>query len=176
MARSMRDRSRERSSGRSRAVSEVLTALIPQPMSTPTAAGQTAPRMAMTEPTVAPFPRWTSGITARPVIQGRVEMLRSCCIAALSTVAGSAHMGMGTLTPGTSVYDMAVRPPRSDGKKTGWCRTFLRYGAERASGARIRARSGEASPRGGADATASWQLLHPHGDLLLSTGAGPCPD
>jgi hypothetical protein len=33
-----------------------LTAVIPQPMSTPTAAGDTAFRIAMTEPTVAPLP------------------------------------------------------------------------------------------------------------------------
>ena len=33
-------------------------------MSTPTAAGQSAPFVAMTLPTVAPFPRWTSGIAA----------------------------------------------------------------------------------------------------------------
>ncbi|CAM5295018.1 hypothetical protein SALBM311S_05209 [Streptomyces alboniger] len=50
------DRSRDRSPGRSFAVSEVFTADIPHPMSTPTAAGHTAPRIAMTDPTVAPFP------------------------------------------------------------------------------------------------------------------------
>ena len=49
-------RSRDRSPGRSFAVSEVRTALMPQPMSTPTAAGHTAPAMAITEPTVAPLP------------------------------------------------------------------------------------------------------------------------
>jgi hypothetical protein len=37
-------------------VSEVFTADMPQPMSTPTAAGQTAPCIAITEPTVAPLP------------------------------------------------------------------------------------------------------------------------
>ena len=56
MARSMPLRSRDRSPGRSFAVSEVRTALMPQPMSTPTAAGHTAPAMAITEPTVAPLP------------------------------------------------------------------------------------------------------------------------
>ena len=40
------------------------SAIIPQPMSTPTAAGQIAPFVAMTEPTVAPMPRCTSGIAA----------------------------------------------------------------------------------------------------------------
>jgi hypothetical protein len=53
---SMRDRSPRRVSGRSLAVSEVRTAAMPQPMSTPTAAGETASRNAITEPTVAPFP------------------------------------------------------------------------------------------------------------------------
>lgn len=50
------ERSRDRSPGRSFAVRDVFTADMPQPMSTPTAAGHTAPRIAMTEPTVAPLP------------------------------------------------------------------------------------------------------------------------
>lgn len=37
---------------------------MPQPISTPTAAGQMAPRVGMTQPTVQPIPGWTSGITA----------------------------------------------------------------------------------------------------------------
>ena len=41
---------------RSLAVSEVRMAAMPQPMSTPTAAGATAPFIAITLPTVAPFP------------------------------------------------------------------------------------------------------------------------
>jgi hypothetical protein len=64
MAVSMRARSLPRSSGKSLASRLVSTAVIPQPMSTPTAAGATAPRMAITDPTVAPFPACTSGITA----------------------------------------------------------------------------------------------------------------
>ena len=40
------------------------TAIMPQPMSTPTAAGMIAPRVGMTDPTVAPRPRWASGISA----------------------------------------------------------------------------------------------------------------
>ena len=42
----------------------VRTAAIPQPMSTPTADGLTASRIAITEPTVAPNPTWTSAIAA----------------------------------------------------------------------------------------------------------------
>jgi hypothetical protein len=53
-----------RLSGRSEVVRLVLRAAMPQPMSTPTAAGAMASFMAMTEPTVAPFPKWTSGMTA----------------------------------------------------------------------------------------------------------------
>ena len=47
------------------AVNWVRTAIIPQPMSTPTAAGMTAPSVGMTLPTVAPLPRWASGMSAR---------------------------------------------------------------------------------------------------------------
>ncbi len=37
---------------------------MPQPMSTPTAEGITAPRVGMTDPTVAPMPTWASGMRA----------------------------------------------------------------------------------------------------------------
>ena len=56
MAASNAERSPRRLSGRRSAVRSVRTAVTPQPMSTPTAAGLTASRMAMTEPTVAPLP------------------------------------------------------------------------------------------------------------------------
>ena len=39
-------------------------AIIPQPMSTPTAEGMTAPSVGMTEPTVDPMPRYASGMSA----------------------------------------------------------------------------------------------------------------
>ena len=55
----------------------VRTAAMPQPMSTPTALGLTASRIAITEPTVAPLPRWTSGITRTFSTQGSREMFRS---------------------------------------------------------------------------------------------------
>src|SRR5215831_16434819 len=42
----------------------VLTAAMPQPMSTPTAAGMMAPTVGMTLPTVAPIPQCTSGMIA----------------------------------------------------------------------------------------------------------------
>jgi hypothetical protein len=53
-----------RLSGNSEAVMLVLTAAMPQPISTPTAAGMMAPTVGMTLPTVAPIPQCTSGMTA----------------------------------------------------------------------------------------------------------------
>ena len=50
---------------------------MPQPMSTPTAGGETALRIAMTEPTVTPLPRCTSGMARTPWTHGSREMLRS---------------------------------------------------------------------------------------------------
>ena len=44
-------------SGNCDAVMFVITAAMPQPMSTPTAAGMIAPLVGMTEPTVAPRPK-----------------------------------------------------------------------------------------------------------------------
>jgi hypothetical protein len=57
-------RTPSRSSGSCEERRLVRTAIMPQPMSTPTAAGMMAPRVATTLPTVAPIPRCTSGITA----------------------------------------------------------------------------------------------------------------
>ena len=77
--RSMELRSGPRSSGRSLARRVVRTAAMPQPMSTPTAAGMIAPRVGITEPTVAPLPRCTSGITAtHGPTNGIDAMLRNC--------------------------------------------------------------------------------------------------
>ena len=53
-----------RLSGSCSARIEVFTAIMPQPISTPTAAGITAPRVGITLPMVAPLPRCTSGIAA----------------------------------------------------------------------------------------------------------------
>ena len=61
---SIAERSAARLSGRSFAGSVVCTAIMPQPMSTPTAAGMIAPLVGITLPTVAPMPKCTSGITA----------------------------------------------------------------------------------------------------------------
>ena len=74
----MSERRRRRPSGSSLAVRLVRTAPMPQPMSTPTAAGETAPFIAMTLPTVAPLPKCTSGMTATWWnTHGSAAMLRS---------------------------------------------------------------------------------------------------
>lgn len=48
----------------SSAATDVCTPIIPQPMSTPTAAGITASTVGMTVPTADPLPAWASGISA----------------------------------------------------------------------------------------------------------------
>src|SRR5579883_2519973 len=59
-------------SGRSSTLRSSWAATIPQPMSTPTAEGITAPSVGMTEPTVAPMPTWASGMRATgPLTTGR---------------------------------------------------------------------------------------------------------
>ena len=114
MARSMAARSRRRSSGRSSLVRLVSTAAMPQPMSTPTAAGATAPRMAITEPTVAPRPAWTSGMTATwCATQGRAATFLSWVMTCESTSCRGAQTRMGTLPSvdggGRHGYDSSFR-------------------------------------------------------------------
>ena len=73
---------------------------MPQPMSTPTAAGMIAPRVGMTLPTVAPMPQWTSGITAtQPWTNGMRAMLLSCARACSSTATPRVQALMGTSAP-----------------------------------------------------------------------------
>ena len=68
------------------ASSEVRTAAMPQPMSTPTAAGQIAPFVAMTLPTVAPMPQWVSAIAATCLkTKGSAPVRTSCAAAEAST-------------------------------------------------------------------------------------------
>jgi len=77
-ARSIALRSPARESGKSAAVSVVRAAIIPQPISTPTAAGMIAPLVGITLPIVEPLPRCTSGITARCLkMNGNCAVLRS---------------------------------------------------------------------------------------------------
>ena len=90
----------------SRAASSVSrAALMPHPMSTPTAAGIRARRVAITDPTVAPMPRCTSGIAATwPTTIGSRETAASCRIDASST---------------SSVKILTGTPPRSSTWRTG---------------------------------------------------------
>jgi len=84
-----------RLSGRSLAVSDVRTAFMPQPMSTPTAAGMMAPSVGITEPTVAPNPKCTSGMAATyGFTNGREATFLSCCKADSSTGTPSVHARM----------------------------------------------------------------------------------
>ncbi|MEJ1970744.1 MAG: hypothetical protein WDN03_19260 [Rhizomicrobium sp.] len=85
-----------RLSGRSLAVSAVRAATMPQPISTPTAAGMIAPLVAITEPTVAPMPQCTSGIAATwEWMNGSDATLTSCFFAASSSGTPSIHALIG---------------------------------------------------------------------------------
>jgi len=91
------ERSAARLSGRSEAVRVVRAAIMPQPMSTPTAAGTMAPTVGTTEPTVAPLPRCTSGITAiQRCTKGSFAMLISCWRASSSSGTPCVHSLIGT--------------------------------------------------------------------------------
>jgi hypothetical protein len=67
------------SSGRSVEARSVSAAIMPQPMSTPTAEGMIAPLVGMTDPMVAPMPTWASGMRARwPFTNGSRLALAAC--------------------------------------------------------------------------------------------------
>src|SRR5699024_550753 len=84
-------------------------------MSTPTAAGETAPRMAITLPTVAPIPRWQSGIARTPCTQGREAMFRSCATAALSASSGGSHILTGAAVSARVIGSWARSGEVTDG-------------------------------------------------------------
>jgi len=69
---------------------------MPQPMSTPTAAGMIAPAVGITEPTVAPMPQCTSGITATWLwMKGRRATFCNCSAAPLSSCTPLVHALIG---------------------------------------------------------------------------------
>ena len=73
-------------------LSGVRTAIMPQPMSTPTAAGMMEPLVGSTVPTVAPLPKCTSGITATCLKMNGIEAVFSTCLSACSsTVSGGTN-------------------------------------------------------------------------------------
>ena len=70
---------------------------MPQPMSTPTAAGMMALTVGITEPTVAPMPKCTSGIAATCLkTMGRRAALASWRLASSSTGTPRVHILIGT--------------------------------------------------------------------------------
>lgn len=70
---------------------------MPQPMSTPTAAGMIAPRVGITLPMVDPLPRCTSGITAMCLkMNGIFAVFISCLRASSSTGTPWVHSLMST--------------------------------------------------------------------------------
>lgn len=82
---SIAERMPSRVSGRSLAISEVRAAIMPQPISTPTAAGITAPLVGITEPTVAPIPTCTSGMAATCLKMNGILAARESWSRALSS-------------------------------------------------------------------------------------------
>jgi hypothetical protein len=58
---------------------------MPQPMSTPTAAGMIAPRVGITEPTVAPLPRCASGISAMCGKMNGIDAVSIACCRVVSS-------------------------------------------------------------------------------------------
>jgi hypothetical protein len=79
------------------ALSVVCTAIIPQPMSTPTAAGLMAIRVGITLPTVAPMPQWTSGMAAtQRWMKGRLATFLSWAKADASMGRSFDHARTGT--------------------------------------------------------------------------------
>jgi hypothetical protein len=89
-------------SGKSSAFSVVFAAIMPQPMSTPTAAGMMARKVGITEPTVAPMPKCTSGIAAMCLnTMGRRAAFVNWRFASASTGTPRVHILTGT-PPGTA--------------------------------------------------------------------------
>ena len=90
---------------------------MPQPMSTPTAAGMMAPRVAITVPTVDPLPACTSGITARcRWTNGSADSLRSWSNAASSMGTPRVQALIGTRVASTGRN--TIGPRRSVSRNT----------------------------------------------------------
>ena len=93
----MASRSGFRSAGSSLAAYCVRTAIMPQPMSTPTAAGMIAPSVGMTDPTVAPSPRCASGISARCGWMNGIVAVVTACSRAPSSRMEAQFMSFGVI-------------------------------------------------------------------------------
>lgn len=66
-------------------VNSVRTPIIPQPISTPTAAGMTAPNVGITVPTALPIPLWASGISATCGCTNGIDEVSRACSRVLSS-------------------------------------------------------------------------------------------
>src|ERR1700740_354111 len=106
-----------RFSGRSLAFKSVCTAIMPQPISTPTAAGIIAPLVGITLPTVAPMPQCTSGIAATHLkMNGSCATFSSCLRASSSrgtpfvhALIGAPFSGLMTLYFGSRISLSSLR-------------------------------------------------------------------
>lgn len=70
----------------SESVNTVRAAIIPHPMSTPTAAGITASRVGITVPTADPFPKCASGINATCGCTKGIDAVCFACSIVLSSI------------------------------------------------------------------------------------------
>ena len=87
----------------------VRTAIIPQPMSTPTAAGMIALVVAITLPTVAPIPACTSGITATHLwMKGSWATRRSWASASASKGTPTVHALIGAAPVSRVTWEVVV--------------------------------------------------------------------
>ena len=101
----------------------VRTAIMPQPMSTPTAAGmRVSAKVGMTLPTVAPLPRCASGMSATcPAIPGARESMSACLRVTSSRMLAqflTFAMGVGfSLVIRGSILPVLLSDPFLDRKK-----------------------------------------------------------
>src|SRR5260221_4965354 len=125
-ARSIAVRMRARPSGSCSALSESRTAFMPQPISTPTAAGMIAPRVGITDPTDGPIPECTSGIAATcPNTIGSRDTFASCARewasrSSVKTLTGTRPPSMICLTGMEGI--LPVRNGRDRGAVTSCCK------------------------------------------------------
>jgi hypothetical protein len=102
-ASSMAARKVARLSGRSPALRLVCTAIMPHPISTPTAAGMMAPLVGITLPTVAPMPACTSGITATCLWMKGMRAAFRTCLRAISSKATPLVQDFTGTAPGSDI-------------------------------------------------------------------------
>src|SRR5579872_363284 len=117
IASSTSDKSEDRSSGSSLRTRLVRAAIMPQPMSTPTAEGTMAPRMKATEPTVAPIPTWASGMSAIGFSTNGSAAVRSAWAIVEGSISSSPHTSRFPRLSGIT-ESSTTRPPCRDSRAT----------------------------------------------------------